>query len=613
MIALTSPLVLAALPPLAGLFIYAYLRHGRGKKVTVASVMFLRKLPRISSARRKLHIPWKLILELTCLALLLLGLAGLYREQLGTRVVLVIDNSLSSGATLRANGETALAASQRRAQQELGELDTRALVTVVATSPVNRELNPTPITSTQARELVTKMEPGFGSDGLEGILARYLGDPQVDRLLVFSDRRIQGEQSTKRLQLFNPLSSDDSRQNIAISDLNLFESEAGRFGVEVTLNSYAKQSYSGELLLQSVLLSGELRDLGKQRVSLGAHSNQSVRFSSIEDAKAIKVSLVSSKDVSLQAQNVLPDDDYGYLTREVSGANILLVGPLSAQALGLEGLRGLKFNWLDSKSLSAAALEAGLKNARGVIFHRVTPATLPDKSSLFVVPPSDSTLFPPNKDSQGGPVARWNATHPLLKYINLATLSLKRSATFSLPPWGEQLLSLPQGVVLFGGETRGNRYVVSGFELFPFEGKTSPVLSIMTLNMFNWLFNASGNTTSMQPGALVPQMDGALSANLLPSNHEIKIGQVVPQPGVLVLTNNKADSKLYAYNFFSAVESDLENTAPISLVLSAESVKSSRQAEPLKMLLALMLVALLGAELAFRLNSLRLHSRKVVR
>ena len=611
MIGLSAPLFLVALPPLAGLLVFAYLRHGRGKKLTVASIMFLRKLPRISSARRKVHIPWKLILELACLSLLLLGLAGLYREQIGRRIVLVIDNSLSTGALLRSSGTSVLTAALKQAHTELDQLDSQALLTVVTTSPLSRELNPTPVDVTQAHALVSTVEAGYGSDGLEGILARYLGDPQIDQLMVFSDRRVQGEQSTKRLKLFNPLSSDDSRQNIAITNLNLFDSAPTRIGVEVSLNSYANQSFNADLLFQSVLLSGELQDLGRQNISLNAHATQVVRFPNIGDSKAIKVSLVSAKDATTQALNALPDDDSGYLTRELSGAKILLIGPLSPQVLGLEGLRGLKFNWLDSKTLTTTALQAGMKTARGAIFHRVTPPTLPPMPSLFIAPPADSSLFPPTKESPGGPVARWNGTHALLKYINLATLSLKRSATFSLPPWGEQLLSLPQGVVLFAGETQGNRYAVSGFELLPFEGKSSPVLSIMTLNMFNWLFNASANTTSLEPGSIVPQMDSTASVNLLPMNRELKIEQNVPQPGVLVLTNKNADSKLYAYNFFSAAESDLENTAPIGLNLSAESVKSSRQAQPLKILLALAIIALLAAELAFRLYALRSQAKKV--
>jgi len=611
MIGLSTPLFLVALPPLAGLLVYAYLRHGRGKKVTVASIMFLRKLPRISSARRKLNVPWKLVLELFCLSLLLLGLAGLYREQLGTRIVVVIDNSLSSGALLRANAESVLSAEKRLAQLQLNELDSRALVKVVVTSPVSRELNPKPVGASQAIELVSAIEAGFGSDGLEGILARYLGDPQIDQILVFSDRRAQGEQATKRFQIFNPLSSEDSRQNIAITNLNSFESEATKYGVEVSISSYATSSFSADLLFESVLLSGELRELGRQHFTLSSRSSQTIRFLNLGDAKAIKVSIVSAKDAITQSLNALPDDDIGYLTREKSGANVLLVGPLSPQALGLDGLRGLRFNWLDSKSLTSAALQAGVRTARGAIFHRVTPATLPPIAALFVVPPSDSTLFPPRHEAPGGPVARWNATHALLKYINLATLSLKKSHTFALPPWGEQLLSLPQGVVLFAGETQGARYAVSGFELFPFEGKDSPVLSILSLNIFNWLFNANGNVASLEPGSMVPQMENLASATLLPANHQLKAGEPVAQPGVLVLTSSSAESKLYAYNFFSTTESDLENNPRINIILSAESVKNGKQEQPLKVILALILIALLSTELAFRLYALRNQKARV--
>lgn len=612
MIALTTPLVLSALPPLAGLFIYAYLRHGRGKKITVASVMFLKKLPRISSARAKLHIPWKLILELICLALLLLGIAGLYREQIGSRVIVVIDNSLSSGAILRSTGRSALEQEKQLALEQLSNLDAQALVTLAITSPVSIELNSIPQSAQSLLESVRNIKAGYGSDGLEGTLARYLSNPEVDQILVFSDRRIQQEQSIKRLQLFNPRKLDDPRDNIAISNFQLFESQPGKFGAEVTVSSYARQSFSADISLQSVLLNSDLKEITRQRLNLAAHSTQTVRFNDISDAKAIRVAIQESNDISTKSLNALPDDDAAFLTRDLNAANLLLVGPVSAQSLGLEGLRGLKFQWLDSKTLSTAALNAALKNARGVVFHRVTPVTLPNTSALFVSPPNDSALFPPLKDSSGGPVAHWNATHALLKYINLATLNLKHSATFALPPWGEQLLSLPQGIVLFAGETQGNKFVVSGFELFPFEGKNSPVLSILTLNIFNWLFASSDASAAFEPGARVPQIDGFKTANLIPLNLDLKLEQIVPAPGILVVTDKDAESKLFVYNFYSSTESDLENTAPITLSLNAENVKSSQQPQSLKNILAVALLALLSFELVMRLRSFTPKARRSV-
>ena len=53
----------------------------------------------------------------------------------------------------------------------------------------------------------------------------------------------------------------------------------------------------------------------------------------------------------------------------------------------------------------------------------------------------------------------------------------------------KSIINSEQGSILFAGESRGFRFAVLGFEIFPFEGSKTPALSVLTLNLLNWLAN----------------------------------------------------------------------------------------------------------------------------
>jgi hypothetical protein len=101
-----------------------------------------------------------------------------------------------------------------------------------------------------------------------------------------------------------------------------------------------------------------------------------------------------------------------------------------------------------------------------------------------------------------------------------------------------------------------------GFELFPFEGKRSPAVSILTLNLLKWITGSGLSAGFVPVGEVVPgvrdglvlqQFDGLQGRNTIDG-----IGAVLHVPGLF-----RAESQIVAGNFFSVEESNLRESAPL--------------------------------------------------
>jgi hypothetical protein len=143
------------------------------------------------------------------------------------------------------------------------------------------------------------------------------------------------------------------------------------------------------------------------------------------------------------------------------------------------------------------------------------------------------------------------------------------------------------------------RYIITGFELFPFDGLRSPTVSIFTLNILRWLFASEAQSTgSPQPGQSLPQ-SGTLSVGplVLPSEavsarmlapQELSLTKgdsrsaLIPAPGIVAIRKQDAGSQdelLLAANSLSAEESDVSHRTTLrSPPAKADSSRSNQSA-----------------------------------
>jgi hypothetical protein len=204
------------------------------------------------------------------------------------------------------------------------------------------------------------------------------------------------------------------------------------------------------------------------------------------------------------------------------------------------------------------------------IFHYAAPPVLPANPTLFVLPPDDNPLVELAKPVARAAVSSWREPHPLTRYVNFALFRPPFSRPLRPRIWGEKIIESDAGTLVFATEQRGFRRAVLGFDIFPYLGRENLPVSIFTLNLLDWFFQAS-RAESMGTGA--PLTFGAAQQGnflLTPRGDKVSLN-----PGVnnfaatywqgLYQVNRGAQRDLFAVNLNNTNESDLRQPSPVEL------------------------------------------------
>ena len=144
----------------------------------------------------------------------------------------------------------------------------------------------------------------------------------------------------------------------------------------------------------------------------------------------------------------------------------------------------------------AKRAESDLARYSSVIFHRSAPARPPSVPTLLILPPADNPLFPVRDQADEGRITSWAAEHPITSYLKVPLLSPGSAAIFDVPLWAQSIMRVEEGAIVVAGESHGVRFAAVGMEMLPFEGARTPVLSVLTLNLLNWLSGGTELTAS---------------------------------------------------------------------------------------------------------------------
>jgi hypothetical protein len=111
-----------------------------------------------------------------------------------------------------------------------------------------------------------------------------------------------------------------------------------------------------------------------------------------------------------------------------------------------------------------------------------------------MLPTESSNLIKVKKLTNSPSITSWNNTNPITRYLRLSNLSLPQAVILDRASWGSSIISSSEGSLLQSGNTAGSKLVVSGIELFPFEGKKNKISSILLLNIFSELLEDESDT-----------------------------------------------------------------------------------------------------------------------
>lgn len=548
------PMFLGLLPLGLGFLIYVYRRRGQGQRIFVASTLILKKISKPIRARRNFFPPPRFFWELLLISLIGLAAAGLYRDSGGKVIAIVIDNSLSMSAVEPADPtRSILSKAIDRALDSLGGMSNSDKVTVFdAVSQVSEE----GITPSDAAQAIRKIRFGYFEDDLDSVISKFANQNKWNRVLVYSDKLASDDKSAQRVDgviEFVTLRSQSENQrleNLAITGIEVRPTETEKVELVVAVSAFATGMRKVKVVL-SEILDGREAEIGARELEVRPEATGQVIFSLNQKTQAAYKAKIFLSDRQSKASNSIIADDEAFVVQGDDTGGILLVSDESSSDLGLSRFRAAKINHISPQDFYAN--QSKMDSARALIFHRTMPTELPNKNAIFIMPNRGNKLIT-TAAVENVSVTRWNSTHPLMTYASVAALKFSRALSFKTPLWAEDVLSSTAGPVYVAGETNGNKYAFLGFEIFPFEGKNSPITSVITLNLVKWI-SGLGDARGWLPVGRLPL--GLEAASVLSASDPLPSqGPIIRSPGIYLAKSKQIEKGKVAVNFLSSAESN---------------------------------------------------------
>ncbi len=573
---LLNPLTLyLGIPILAGL-VYAYLKKKKLPVITIPSLFLLKDLSLPISTRRKFAPPWRFWFELLVLSILLLCLAGLFTTQESARYALIFDNSLSLAA--QKNGKILIEMQRAEVKKTFESLPENSLFDLYKTSPKLERVGGNDLTPLLVNQYIEQLKPVFAVDSISEVIGLVAQRETYSGIIVFTDRPLQVEQDAEGslggVSIHRTSLAD--LQNVALTTLQQKEDR-----LLASMRSYGiKQKIDGVLALEVLGSEGSWREIKRQSFLLNETQPSTFEFAlSADQQDAYRVTLIEPNSGS--SLNALAEDDRLYFSSKRSQPGVQVFSVRSLGELGIEKIKGINFS--AAKVENYESVRARNPNDT-FLFVDYVPQGLPDRSSIVVSPPQSSGGFEIGEIVPQAEVSEWNSGHPLLTYIDVSTLKLSRFIPIRAPIWGTSIVSTVRGSVLIAGERAGSRYVVAGFDLFPYRGRGSPTQSVLFLNMLRWVSGGRAATDSTLPYQPLALNIAGTSVEELGENasKQTMAGGVafIPEhPGIFLSRDPNGTEQNFLVNFSDTQESQLSINEAASRVTSVKGVQSGVKIE----------------------------------
>jgi hypothetical protein len=582
-----APWFLVGVPLAASLLVYIFRARGSAHDLVISTLFLIRNLPQRLSARKTFAPPLQFWLELAALSLLSLAAAGLLATDSRQRIAVVIDTSLSMGAINEA-GQTRLETAQRIASADVSQFLVQGRFSVYGAAsellPASEPLISAPV----AALAINSLKPTYLEDNLNAQIRSLLLQGSFDKIWLYTDRTLKDQSVPFGLRVTTIPTTPLTERNIWIRSLSADTDQT----ITIEISSLAPSEISIQVAASCFSADGaELSAPTPISIKLSPVTTNSSQIGPIDPTWAFCRITSYGDDTKREALEI---DNEGWIARADNAPAIQIVSPLSLQELGLTGLKGFQFQRIESPQAT------NFNKTVPTIFHRTTTSSEMQAPSLVISPPAGALPWGGAVVPQiltAPPITRWIQSHPLLRYVNPTLLSIERAAALRCPESSLSIILSSSGVLACAGESEGFRYLVTGFEIFPFEGLSTPSITVLTLNAFKWLFNSATPLGAINLGrSIFPSGAKELrsvmplsAAPLLTDSNVVMINT----PGVVSYRSEKDSTpKFLAFNLFSDQESDLARAQTISIEATTQGA-SLKQRAPLALASWLALLALL--------------------
>ncbi|HKD67631.1 MAG TPA: BatA and WFA domain-containing protein [Candidatus Binataceae bacterium] len=538
------------------LLLIAYLVRERPRSVLVSSVLGYRALRGLRAERPWgwPRLDWLFLMELLILSLVVLAMAQPFVIHRHTPVAVVLDNSaaMQAGTPPGARFEAAKAALERAIPNQ-SDVAVALYLTAPQPHQVGDAMSPSRARSAigKARTVDAAQSPVSVARMLRDIVSGH-GFTQC----FFATANPVSQPLPVGLHVFR---AGDPLPNYAIGSFAVGGAQfgSGALKARLTIANFSSQPQSLE-----VAISAEGKTLTRAQARLQAQEITGIEFPTLAPSTAYRADLKPADAFAL--------DNTAFAT-PATGAQIqvLFVSPTPADAAGLASLPQLGIRTLSPDDYSPAAAKADL-----LIFEYGIPKELPAANALLVIPPGGDDVFGlrlvPGTTTQ---ITDWRSPDPLTDGVNFRLLSLRQPESFAVHPWMHSVVNSNLGALIMEGQHQGHRYVVLGFNPFPYLGTRNLPMSVLTLNILGYLSGFGSEDAGYRTGEpwIVP---AGVSEIIMPSGNRVRVEPGIPfakgtEQGIYQLIGPGSQRRLRAVNLADLNQSNLENPATIKLDIAA--------------------------------------------
>ncbi len=535
------------------LLLLPYLIRRKPRRLIFSSLLLLAPMDTRAGGRPwgRLHLPLLFFLQLLLLTLLILALSEPVFSVRPNHIAIVLDNSASM-QTLEGS-KTRFELAKERAGVLIGELNLNGNVDLYRTVPHLEPIRATPLRPSEAAAAIVAMEPyDLGEVPLDfnKMVNQMARERKYDRVYYLTDHPGRDDGGVARL-----ISVGQPTGNLALSALQINRSSLAdsRWVAKAEVQNF---SYRDEKI--KILLRGAGASLASRELVVPLGKSATAVFEGIPPHHYY--------EAEIDHRDALPLDNRRFAVPPKSQSlRILAISPRPHSLASLRNIPGVTLEIISPEDYEKSertgyALE---------IFHFSTPAALPQNPALFVLPPNANTLVDLESAISRVVVSSWREPHVLTRYINFALFRPSYGRPLKPQTPGETIVESPQGVLVFAAQRQGIRYLVLGFDPFPYLGRENLPMSIFTLNFFDW-FNSSGgprdNSTgnaltfdrTVQEDTLVTPKGEKLS--LKPGSNHFS---ATYYQGIYQLLQRGGEKQLFAVNLQDGNESDLRTPTPL--------------------------------------------------
>lgn len=478
------PAGLGFLALLPAILILYFLRLKRDVRVVSSTYLWKKTVDAYRVNRPFQRFQNHLLLWLQLLAVLLLALAAsrpfVERRQRTSGIHIVLLDHSASMTTREADGRTRLDQARGFLREMIGGLPGGDRMMLIGFS--DRPLVAAPLTSDRAAlgrgvDLVGPTERPTRIEEAWHTALSVARQFDLSDIYLLSDGGFRSlPQLTEAHANVHYIPFGKSRDNLGIVHVETRESEEGDRRVEIFARVSNRRDEKAQATVE-LRLGDRLVDAKSVEVDAGAEGGVVFERPATEQGMA---------EIRIGGRDAFASDDRAWIP--VGGAELVRVALVGEENVFLKQALAMipRIELTVVPPADYARVKGQFRESDLVVFDGADSGPVEQGTYLYLGGAPAAEGFGAGREVENPTLLKWDAEHPLTRYINFSTLHVGKSVEVTVPSWGRTLLSSDRGPVIAVGERGGLRVACVSFRILDSDWPLRVSFPIFFANAIRW-------------------------------------------------------------------------------------------------------------------------------